>query len=843
MVLEFVHHCSYDCVFVYSLLVCSLFQALQSSTIYNITASRPLIQNQTLVSPCKIFELGFFGPNGSEKQYVGIWYKNTTFSKVVWVANRDKPLGHKDQSASLIIGGDGNLKLLDGRKNAVWSTNVMAKSNYSAAVLLDFGNLVLQDGNANEMWESFDEPTDTLLPNMKIGVNVKTGKKKYLISWKGEDDPSPGSFVLGVTSETPPQLFAWNGSSPYWRSGQWDKSKFNGIPNMSNKYLSGHQLVQNINQGTTYYFRNYYNNSFGYVFISSEGSIESVRWGDGWSTNWEASRTNRCEIYGTCGPFGVCNTFSSPICSCLKGFKPRSDEEWNRGNWTGGCVRKMELNCQKYAHAAAMTTVEKDVFWPMKHMKLPDSADYLSNIADAEGCRSWCLGNCSCLAFSYVETVGCMAWCKNLIDTQQFSREGKDLFLRLVDVDKGVPPKTKLIISLSTISGIVLFGAGISVCGLFKWRGKFRKMTIPRVLNSKATANRSEELLRETAWKGKMKQGDASELMVYDLDSILLATNNFDVKNKLGQGGFGLVYKGKLNDGKDIAVKRLLSSSGQGVAEFKNEILLISKLQHRNLVRLVGYCTEGQEKILVYEYLPNKSLDAFLFDSKEKAKLSWGIRFHIIQGIARGLLYLHRDSCLRVIHRDLKVSNILLDEKMNPKISDFGLARMFEGTQVFLNTHKVVGTLGYMSPEYAMGGIFSEKSDVYSFGVLILELISSKKNTSLEYHGQHLNLLTYVWHLWHEGRGLDLMDEAIGDAFLPSEVMRCIQLGLLCVQEHAADRPDMSAVVLMLSGQSDLPQPKQPAFTFQRSTTHEVQSEEEYIRSRNTITITLAEGR
>ncbi|XP_039169931.1 G-type lectin S-receptor-like serine/threonine-protein kinase At1g61390 [Eucalyptus grandis] len=276
MVLEFVHHCSYDCVFVYSLLVCSLFQALQSSTIYNITASRPLIQNQTLVSPCKIFELGFFGPNGSEKQYVGIWYKNTTFSKVVWVANRDKPLGHKDQSASLIIGGDGNLKLLDGRKNAVWSTNVMAKSNYSAAVLLDFGNLVLQDGNANKMWESFDEPTDTLLPNMKIGVNVKTGKKKYLISWKGEDDPSPGSFVLGVTSETPPQLFAWNGSSPYWRSGQWDKSKFNGIPNMSNKYLSGHQLVQNINQGTTYYFRNYYNNSFGYVFISSEGSIESL---------------------------------------------------------------------------------------------------------------------------------------------------------------------------------------------------------------------------------------------------------------------------------------------------------------------------------------------------------------------------------------------------------------------------------------------------------------------------------------------------------------------------------------------------------------------------------------
>ncbi|KAF8030657.1 hypothetical protein BT93_E2946 [Corymbia citriodora subsp. variegata] len=826
-------------------------KALQSSSIYNITASSPLVQNQTLVSSNHVFELGFFTPNGSAKQYVGIWYTYMTPSRVVWVANRDKPLETTDESASLIIGEDGNLKLLDRQQNTLWSTNVMAKSNYSAALLSDFGNFVLQDRNMNIMWESFDEPTDTFLPNMKIGVNMKTGKKLNLISWKGEDDPSFGNFVVGVTSETPPQLFTWNGSSPYWRSGQWEKTKFIGIPTMDNTY---YDLRQDNVQGTSYYYLYNYNNSiFGYSFISSEGSLESVYWANGWFTYWRApAPTNSCEIYGICGPFGVCNQFSSPICRCLRGFRPRSDEEWNRGNWTRGCLREMELNCQKSASSTASTTVKKDTFWKIEQIKLPDSADFIV-IHDAKGCQSWCLENCSCLAFSYVNSIGCMAWSKDLLDTQQFSKGGEDLSIRLVDAgagadvgvvaDTGVPMRTKLIISFSTISGIILFGAGISVCGPSKWRGKFRKMTIPRLFMSVAAAIRSEDLPRETAWKEQLKEDDASKLVVYDFDSIRLATDNFDAKNKLGQGGFGPVYKGKLNDGKEIAAKRLSSSSGQGIAEFKNEILLISKLQHRNLVRLLGCCIEGEENILVYEYLPNKSLDAFLFDSKKKAKLSWSVRFRIIQGVARGLLYLHRDSCLRVIHRDLKVSNILLDEKMNPKISDFGLSRMFEGTQVLVNTHKVVGTLGYMSPEYAMGGIFSEKSDVYSFGVLLLEIISGKKNTSLAYPGQHLNLLAYAWHLWCEGRGLDLMDEAIADAFSTPEVMRCIQLGLLCTQDHATDRPNMSAVVLMLNGESDLSQPKQPTYTFSRLLAHEVQSQERSIHSMNTTTITTVEGR
>nr|KYP37745.1 Cysteine-rich receptor-like protein kinase 25 [Cajanus cajan] len=220
------------------------------------------------------------------------------------------------------------------------------------------------------------------------------------------------------------------------------------------------------------------------------------------------------------------------------------------------------------------------------------------------------------------------------------------------------------------------------------------------------------------------------EPLQFTLDVIEAATNNFSNDNKIGKGGFGEVYKGVLLDGRQIAVKRLSKSSKQGTIEFKNEVLLIAKLQHRNLVAFIGFCLEQQDKILIYEYVPNKSLDYFLFDSQRSKLLSWHERYNIIGGIARGILYLHEHSRLKVIHRDLKPSNILLDENMIPKISDFGLARIVEINQDQGSTNRIVGTYGYMSPEYAMFGQFSEKSDVFSFGVMVLEIITGKKNLS-----------------------------------------------------------------------------------------------------------------
>ncbi|KAI4312373.1 hypothetical protein MLD38_037187 [Melastoma candidum] len=235
----------------------------------------------------------------------------------------------------------------------------------------------------------------------------------------------------------------------------------------------------------------------------------------------------------------------------------------------------------------------------------------------------------------------------------------------------------------------------------------------------------------------------SQDMLLMRLSVICAATGDFSEENKLGQGGFGPVYKGVLLDGKEIAVKRLSRASGQGLIELKNEVDLIARLQHRNLVRLLGFCLEQHEMMLVYEYMPNKSLDFFLFDQSKSGSLDWKKRFSIIGGISRGLLYLHEDSRLRIIHRDLKASNILLDHEMNPKISDFGMARIFGVNQDEAATNRVVGTYGYMSPEYAMGGIFSVKSDVFSFGVLLLEIVSGRKNSSFHIIEQGESLLTF----------------------------------------------------------------------------------------------------
>ncbi|XP_022151973.1 cysteine-rich receptor-like protein kinase 26 isoform X2 [Momordica charantia] len=304
------------------------------------------------------------------------------------------------------------------------------------------------------------------------------------------------------------------------------------------------------------------------------------------------------------------------------------------------------------------------------------------------------------------------------------------------------------------------------------------------------------------------------EMLQFNFETIKLGTNEFSNENKLGQGGFGVVYKGKLPNGQHIAVKRQLENNSQeGNVEFKNEVLLMAKLQHRNLVRLLGFCLHKNERLLIYEFVPNGSLDHFIFDFGKKILLDWGKRYKIIIGIARGLLYLHEDSHLRIIHRDLKASNILLDEELNPKIADFGTARLFEVDETQRNTNRVVGTYGYMAPEYIIQGQFSVKSDVFSFGVLVLEILSGRKNTRFRTEDSNEeDLLSFAWKNWSAGTITNVIDSTL-TAGSRIEMIRCIHIGLLCVQENTTERPTIASVILMLSSFSfTLLRPSKPAF-------------------------------
>ncbi|XAR65586.1 Non-specific serine/threonine protein kinase [Bertholletia excelsa] len=314
----------------------------------------------------------------------------------------------------------------------------------------------------------------------------------------------------------------------------------------------------------------------------------------------------------------------------------------------------------------------------------------------------------------------------------------------------------------------------------------------------------------------KKVEGEVASLgpssLLFDLAKVRAVTNNFSNANKLGKGAFGPVYKGQLPNGQEIAIKRLASSSKQGEVQFENEIKSLAQLQHRNLVRLLGFCLDGKERLLIYEFVSNGSLDRFIFDPLKREFLNWDTRYKIIVGIAQGLLYLHEESKHQIIHRDLKAANILLDDDMNPRIADFGTARLLDIDQSQGQTKIIAGTFGYMPPEYLKYGQFSAKTDIFSFGVLILEIVTGLKNG--DYRGSdHIDsLLIYAWNNWRQGKASSLIDPTISGGST-SEMMRCIHIGLLCAQENAAKRPTMASVVLMLNCVStSLSSPSKPGF-------------------------------
>ncbi|XVF77722.1 hypothetical protein PTKIN_Ptkin14bG0070000 [Pterospermum kingtungense] len=785
-----------DNVVMFLVFICLFCRLTTSTSNSTLTPGQSIKDNNTdtLISADGSFQLGFFSPGNSTNRYLGIWYntKKIPIRTVVWVANRETPIS--GSSGVLSITSQGILQLSNNTNSIVWSSSTSRIPQNPVAKLLDSGNLVVRDGDENILWQSFDYPSDTLLPEMKLGKDFITGKETFLTSWKTAEDPAPGEFSMGIDSRGFPQLVIMKGPNLYFRGGSWNGLRFSGAPSQKKNNIYSFEFT--FNEKEVYYTYKLYNGSHvSRLIVNQSGPLQRFVWIDRTQT-WFLlfMLTDNCDNYALCGSYSRCSIQSSALCECLEGFVPKFPREWSVLEWTGGCVRRTKLNCGS-----------QDGFLKQSGLKLPDTSfSWFNQTISLEICREMCLKNCSCTAYANSDIreggSGCVLWFNDLMDIKEFSEGGQDLYIRMAaselvslkdSKNSSKNKKVEIIVTPMILIGLILGG-----------------------------------LVFYLRWKKLLKQEDSynidggkddMELPVFALNTIVKATDNFSDSNKLGQGGFGPVYKGILSNGQEIAVKRLSKSSGQGLNEFRNEVNLIAKLQHRNLVRLLGCCIQREERILVYEYMPNGSLDSFIFDQTRSKVLDWSKRFEIICGIARGLLYLHQDSRLRIIHRDLKASNILLDSELNPKISDFGMARTFGGDQTEANTNRVVGTYGYMAPEYAIEGLFSIKSDVFSFGILLLEIISGRRNRGFSHPNHSGNLIDYTWRLWNEGNPLYLADDFLAETANLPKILRCIHVSLLCIQQHPEERPNMSSVVLMLGSENELPQPKQPGFLFYKT--------------------------
>nr|XP_043638846.1 G-type lectin S-receptor-like serine/threonine-protein kinase At4g27290 isoform X2 [Erigeron canadensis] len=729
-----------------------------------IYENQAIKDGETIISDGEMYELGFFRTKKSKNRYLGIWYKKISVRTVVWVANRDTPIN--DTSGMFKVSKEGNLLIFSGGNTPIWSSNstVSVKSiNQEVAVqLLDTGNLVVWDHNSTNnklIWQSFDHPCDTLLPGMKLGKDLVTGVQSSLRSWKSPDDPSIGMFTHTISgTEGYPQFFTYQGDTILSRVGPWNGLGFSGFPtDTPDSIYSVHSVYNHKELYNLYELRG---SVLTRLVITWDGKVLILHWIER-TKKWVVYSdlaVDSCGRFALCGPYGSCSIDKHPPCSCIEGFEPRNPKEWAESDWSSGCKHKKPMNCG-------------NGFRKFTGVKIPDTRRSSYNYSmTLEQCEMACKMDCSCTAYANIDIRnggnGCLQWFHDLIDIREYDTnqslyirmDASDLQGRVIIQSLSSERKGILLILLSVASVVIFLSALAYACKLKKKRPHMSGQG-----NQKHDFHNKDKSL----W---VEQLDG--LQYFSLRKVVNATDNFSVSHKIGEGGFGPVYKGVL-DGQEVAVKRLSETSRQGLEEFKNEVVCIAKLQHRNLVKLLGYCIHKSELILIYEFLANKSLDFFLFDETRSLMLDWPKRAQIIHGIARGILYLHQDSRLQIIHRDLKASNILLDCDMNPKISDFGLARTFIGCDATAKTKKVVGTFGYIPPEYAVHGHFSVKSDVFSFGVLMLEIISGKKNREFSHENHSGNLLGH---------------------------------------NDVEDRPTMLSVVLMLVSQSVLPEPKQPAF-------------------------------
>ncbi|XP_021845554.1 putative receptor protein kinase ZmPK1 [Spinacia oleracea] len=770
----------------------SLATTVLAKNILSRDTSLTVRDDDLLISPDRTFSCGFtnFRTNA---YYFSIWFTNSKERTVVWVANRDKPVNR--HGTRLTLRKNGVMVLTDYDGSTAWETNTTS-TNAERAELLNTGNLVLKDNAGNILWQSFDFPTDTLLPSQRFTKN------KRLLSRIGPQMFGSGFFSFFFDNDNVLRMI-YDGpeiSSIYWpniavdifQNGRtsYNSSRIGMLDDMGTFSASDQLKFSALDVG--FGIKRRLTMDFdGNLRIYSLNKLSGL-----WNITWTAV-AKPCDIHGLCGRNGICEYTPEPKCSCPPSYEPTDISDWSKG-----CRPRFHRSCSD------------SEFIEMSHVDYYGYDLNSTTPASYDDCREICLGDCRCQAFNYRLTGEGMCFTKSaLFNGVKSVSFPASMYLRVPTSPQTLKPSvlnvTRLECGGEQGKIVVLPNTYDSSNQRFKWVYLYSFAIVIGTVEVILLIAGWWFLFGKHSLSGSLEDGYraiSNQFRSFSYNELKTATRNF--KEVLGRGGFGAVYKGVLADEREIAVKKL-ENVVQGEEEFWAEVSTIGKINHMNLARMWGFCSGRKHKLLVYELVENGSLDRHLFSTK--TVLGWKERFKVAIGTAKGLAYLHHECLEWVIHCDVKPENILLDGDFEPKISDFGLAKLCQrGGHGSSELTRIRGTKGYMAPEWAINLPITAKVDVYSYGVVILELIKGIRLSSWVVDDQNSSeeipeLVRFVRlakrkiqngeDSWVE----DLVDPRLEGKFSRNQAAMMIEVGLSCLDDDRNKRPTMESVAQALA--------------------------------------------
>ncbi|XP_024379160.1 G-type lectin S-receptor-like serine/threonine-protein kinase At2g19130 [Physcomitrium patens] len=766
--------------------------------------------NQTWLSENGTFTMGFYPiPANSSSLYLAVWYSGVPVAPV-WLMNRERAV---KSGATLTLNNAGSLVLANADGSSVWTSNTSGVGVVGGK-FLENGNIVLRNSSNWTMWDSFDYPTDTFLP----GLIVQVGHK--FTSWRTNSDPSPGLYTFEMLADG--QLyFKWNGTETYYNSGPWGGSYFTNPPQLGRTTSPDVFHFDNSTGSPRFYYNTSGRSatadiSLKRMRLDPDGVARQHIWvidSNSWQT-FISAPVEPCDSYHVCGKNSLCISSNYiPGCTCLPDFRPVSAAEWSdQDYWLQGCGRDPALlgSCTTNASIANSTSDFSFMALAGATIEVNRTSPPQFFFNDTESaCRERCAGNCSCGSFSFSEvapgtstatnctlhstsTVFFNARSSNVTSNDSTGTPFMLRFLVTPNRERGDNNGSsfngaKLIITVVIVCCVV-----VAVAASLLWWLCIRRRDAKRRADAAAAFS-------------------VVGLARFTYKELVDATGNFG--HQLGSGGFGTVFQGTLPDKSEVAVKTL-NKLRQGEQEFRAEVAVIGTVQHINLVQLRGFCAEGDHRALVYEYIPNGSLEKYLFrrvagkgDGPQDVNnvMDWRTRMAVALGAARGIAYLHHECRSSIIHCDVKPENILLSGDFTPKVADFGLAKLM-GKDVSRLITNIRGTRGYLAPEWLTNCTLTSKVDVYSYGMTLLEIISGRRTVDLSYPADKWFYAVWAYKEISKGRDLtSLVDDRLAKGSVDAEELRrALHVGLWCTQDDPVKRPNMRDVEKMLEGVLDV---------------------------------------